>query len=144
MPLEGKVKELSRGMGMKLSLACALSHEPKLLVLDEATAGLDPMMRDEVVGLIRDFMLQDEERAVLMSSHITSDLDKIADVVVCLGGGTCHLRCELHDCLQTLQCPRAVGGRKGAAGAASAPAAPDEVPGEGHARGVIIDAYVPE
>lgn len=87
LPLERKVKELSRGMGMKLTLACALSHAPKLLVLDEATAGLDPMARDEVIDLIRDFMLQDEERAVLIASHITSDLDKVADAIVCLDEG---------------------------------------------------------
>lgn len=87
LPLDRKVKELSRGMGMKLSLACALSHSPKLLVLDEATAGLDPMARDEVIELIRDFMLQDEERVVLMASHITSDLDKVADTIVCLDEG---------------------------------------------------------
>lgn len=87
LPLERKVKELSRGMGMKLTLACALSHAPKLLVLDEATAGLDPMARDEVIDLVRDFMLQDEERAVLMASHITSDLDKVADAIVCIDEG---------------------------------------------------------
>lgn len=82
-----KVKDLSRGMGMKLQLACALSHEPELLVLDEATAGLDPIARDEVLDLLRDYLAADERRSVLLSSHITSDLDKVADRVVCIDGG---------------------------------------------------------
>lgn len=87
LPLDRKVKVLSRGMGMKLTLACALAHTPQLLILDEATAGLDPMMRDEVVSLLREFIAQDEGRAILMSSHITDDLDKIADYIVCLDKG---------------------------------------------------------
>ncbi|MBW3082843.1 ABC transporter ATP-binding protein [Bifidobacterium phasiani] len=80
------VGELSRGMGMKLSLACALAHAPRLLVLDEATAGLDPMARDEALDLLRGFV-EDGSRGVLMSSHITSDLDRIADRVVCIDAG---------------------------------------------------------
>lgn len=86
--LEGrkKVKELSRGMGMKLSLAFALAHEPRLLVLDEATAGLDPLARDEVLGVIREFV-SDDDRGVLVSSHITSDLEKAADRIVCIDAG---------------------------------------------------------
>ena len=81
-----KVKDLSRGMGMKLSLACALSHGARLLVLDEATAGLDPMARDEVLDRLRSFV-EVPGRAVLMSSHITSDLEKTADRVVCIEDG---------------------------------------------------------
>ncbi len=81
------VKALSRGMGMKLSLACALAHRPRLLVLDEATAGLDPIARDEMLGLLRTFVAEDESRAILLSSHITSDLDKIADRVACIDAG---------------------------------------------------------
>ena len=69
-----KVSELSRGMGMKLTLAFALSHNPELLVLDEATAGLDPIARDEVLDLLRDFMAEGG-RGILMSTHITSDLE---------------------------------------------------------------------
>lgn len=87
LPADRKVKGLSRGMGMKLALACALAHSPKLLVLDEATAGLDPIARDEVIEILRDFMLQDEERGILISSHITSDLDKLADIIVCIDAG---------------------------------------------------------
>lgn len=80
------VKELSRGMGMKLMLAFALSHDPKLLILDEATAGLDPMARDEVLDILREFMSV-EGHAILLSTHITSDLEKIADEIVCIDDG---------------------------------------------------------
>lgn len=79
-------KELSRGMGMKLSLAFALAHRPQLLVLDEATAGLDPLARDEVLDLLRQFM-EDGDHGILISTHITSDLEKIADEVVCIDDG---------------------------------------------------------
>lgn len=81
-----RVKELSRGMGMKLNMACALSHRARLLVLDEATAGLDPMARDEVLDILRDFV-GEPGHGILMSSHITSDLERIADRIVCIDGG---------------------------------------------------------
>lgn len=85
-------KALSRGMGMKLGLACALSHHPRVLILDEATAGLDPLARDEVLDMLREFVAAEDERgnpqnAILMSSHITSDLDKIADQIICIDRG---------------------------------------------------------
>ena len=82
-----RVKELSRGMGMKLMLACALSHGADLLILDEATAGLDPMAREEILGILRDFMAGGEGRGILLATHITSDLEHIADYVVCLDAG---------------------------------------------------------
>lgn len=82
-----KVKDLSRGMGMKLQLACALSHNAKLLVLDEATAGLDPMAREELLDELLAFVA-DGQRSVLLSSHITSDLDRAADRVVCIDNGS--------------------------------------------------------
>lgn len=81
-----QVKDLSRGMGMKLSLACALAHDPQVLVLDEATAGLDPMARDEVLDHLREFVAK-PGCAILMSSHITSDLERIADRIVCIDSG---------------------------------------------------------
>lgn len=80
-----RVKDLSRGMGMRLQLACAFAHEPDLLILDEATAGLDPLARDEVLDMLRDWM--SDERGMLISSHITSDLEKIADSVVGIDQG---------------------------------------------------------
>ena len=80
------IKDYSRGMKMKLSIAAALSHGAELLILDEATSGLDPVVRDEVLDLLYDFM-QDESHAVLLSSHITSDLDKIADEITFIHKG---------------------------------------------------------
>lgn len=81
------VKDLSRGMGMKLSLVFALAHHPDLLILDEATAGLDPIARDEILDMLREFMEHDGH-GVLMSSHITTDLEKIADEIVCIDHGS--------------------------------------------------------
>ena len=74
-------------MGMKLQLACALSHNAKLLVLDEATAGLDPMAREELLDELLAFVA-DGQRSVLLSSHITSDLDRTADRVICIDNGS--------------------------------------------------------
>ena len=82
-----KVKSLSRGMGMKLQLACALSHDADLLILDEATAGLDPLARDELLDELRDYASAGD-RGVLLSSHITSDLERIADRVVGIDAGS--------------------------------------------------------
>ncbi len=86
LPQGKKVKELSRGMKMKLSIAAALSHRPRLLVLDEATSGLDPVVRDEILDEFLSF-LSDEDHAILISSHITSDLEKICDYVAYLHKG---------------------------------------------------------
>ena len=81
-----KIKDFSKGMKVKLAFAVALSHGAELLILDEATSGLDPIVRDEVLDLLRDFV-QDEDHAVLVSSHITSDLEKVADYIVFLHKG---------------------------------------------------------
>jgi len=81
-----KFKTLSRGMKMKLGLAVALSHDAKLLLLDEPTSGLDPVMRDQLLDILRDYMVE-ENRSVFFSSHITSDLEKIADYVVYIHRG---------------------------------------------------------
>lgn len=74
------IKTYSKGMTMKLAIAAALSHHPKLLILDEATSGLDPIMRDEILDVFLDFV-QDEKHSILLSSHITSDLEKVADYI---------------------------------------------------------------
>ena len=86
---------LSRGMKMKLGIACALSHKAKLLILDEATSGLDPVVRDEVIDILLDFT-RDEEHSVLISSHIVSDLEKICDYIAFMHKGRLML-CEEKD-----------------------------------------------
>ena len=86
IPFSRKLKTFSKGMKMKLSLAAALSHHPKLLILDEATSGLDPVMRDDILDMFLDFV-QEEDHAILVSSHITSDLEKVADYIVFIHKG---------------------------------------------------------
>ena len=109
LPGDKKVKELSRGMKMKLSIAVALSHRPKLLVLDEATSGLDPVVRDEILDEFLAF-IRDEDHAILISSHITSDLEKICDYVVYLHKGRVTISGAKDELLETygrLSCSKA-------------------------------------
>lgn len=86
LPLNKKVKELSKGMKMKLSIAAALSHDSRILILDEATSGLDPVVRNEILDIFREFV-EDERHAVFISSHITSDIEKIADYIMLIHKG---------------------------------------------------------
>lgn len=86
LPVSKEIKQFSKGMKMKFTIAVALSHNPRLLILDEATSGLDPIVRDEVLDIFLDFV-QDETHAVLVSSHITSDLEKIADYITFIHKG---------------------------------------------------------
>lgn len=86
LPAEKKVKEYSKGMKMKLAITVALSHHPEVLVLDEATGGLDPVVRSEVLDVFLDFM-QDENHAILFSTHITTDLERVADEITFLHEG---------------------------------------------------------
>ncbi len=97
LPMNKKIKEFSRGMKMKLSLAAALAHHPKLLILDEATSGIDPVVRDEILDLFLEF-IQDEQHTILASSHIISDLEKAADYVTFINNGRIVF-CEEKDTL---------------------------------------------
>ena len=97
LPLDKKFKDYSRGMTMKLGIAAALSHHPRLLLLDEATGGLDPMIREELLEVFADFAAE-EGHAVLLSSHIVSDLERICDYIAFLHKGKLAL-CEEKDVL---------------------------------------------
>lgn len=94
-----KVKDLSRGMRMKLMIAVAFSHEAKLLILDEPTSGLDPVARDEFLDILRDY-IEDEEKSVIFSSHITSDIEKIADYITYINNGKIIFTGEKDDFLE--------------------------------------------
>lgn len=86
LPKNKIIKEYSKGMKMKLSIVSAIAHHPRLLILDEATSGLDPIVRSEILDLFLDF-IQDESHAILFSSHITGDLEKVADYVTFIHEG---------------------------------------------------------
>lgn len=99
LPQKKKIGQFSKGMKMKLQIACALSHEAELLVMDEATTGLDPVIRSEILDIFQDY-LQNENHSILMSSHITSDLEKIADSVTFIDKGKILLTGYKDDVLQ--------------------------------------------
>lgn len=108
LPTKKKIGEFSKGMKMKLQIACALSHKAELLVMDEATTGLDPVVRDEILHIFMEY-LQDGERSILMSSHITSDLEKIADSVTFIDKGKLLISGYKDDILEShgiLKCDR--------------------------------------
>ena len=100
VPDQKKFGDYSKGMKMKVGIATAMSHHPKLLILDEATSGLDPVVRDDVLDFLNDFT-RDEDHAVLVSSHIVSDLEKICDYIAFMHQGQLVL-CEEKDRLTEL------------------------------------------
>lgn len=110
LPLDKEIKTLSKGMKMKLCIAVALSHKPKLLILDEATSGLDPVMRDDILDVFLDFV-QDENHSILMSFHITTDLEKVADYITFIHQGKvlfCKTKDELRYKYGIIRCGAAV------------------------------------
>ncbi len=86
LPVKKKLKKFSKGMKMKMQIATALSHNAELLIMDEATTGLDPVVRNEILEMFREYLI-DGDKSILMSSHITSDLEKIADCVTFIDKG---------------------------------------------------------
>lgn len=86
LPKNKKIKELSKGMKMKFSMALALSHQAELLIMDEPTSGLDPVVRSELMDILR-YIIQDESKGIFFSTHITADLDRIADYITFINHG---------------------------------------------------------
>ena len=110
LPEDKKIKDFSKGMKVKLAFAVALSHKAELLILDEATSGLDPVIRDDVLDMLMDFV-QDENHSVLVSSHITSDLEKVADYITFIHKGRLvfsHDKNDLVDHYGIVSCGAAV------------------------------------
>ena len=87
LPTDKLVKDFSSGMKMKLKIAVAISHNPKLLILDEPTSGLDPVVRSEILDIFRKYIEEDESRSILLSTHITTDLEHISDYIVFIDKG---------------------------------------------------------
>ncbi|OUP25823.1 ABC transporter ATP-binding protein [Faecalibacterium sp. An192] len=113
LPTDKEIKGLSKGMKAKLSIAAALGHRPKFLILDEATSGLDPVMRDDMLDVFLEFV-QDEEHSILMSSHITTDLEKVADYITFIHQGQmmfCKSKDELRYRYGVVRCGAAVFGQ---------------------------------
>ena len=110
LPADKRVKDFSKGMKVKLAFAVALSHKAELLILDEATSGLDPIIRDDILDILIDFV-QDENHSVLVSSHIISDLEKVADYITFIHKGRlvfCSLKDDLIDNYGVVSCGASV------------------------------------
>ncbi|KAI4441363.1 ABC transporter ATP-binding protein [Schaedlerella arabinosiphila] len=110
LPLKKKIKDFSRGMKVKLAFAVALSHKAEMLILDEATSGLDPVIRDDILDILIDFV-QDENHSILFSTHITSDLEKVADYITFIHKGKLifsHPKDELIDNYGVVICGAAI------------------------------------
>lgn len=110
LPPDKQIRQFSKGMKMKLAISAALSHHSRLLILDEATSGLDPVTRDELLDLFYEF-IQDEQHSIFMSSHITSDLEKICDYVTYIHKGKlllCQEKDRLLGRMGILKCSEAL------------------------------------
>ncbi len=88
LPDNKMMKDFSSGMKMKLKIATVMAHSPKLLILDEPTSGLDPVVRNEILDIFRSYIEEDETRSILISTHITSDLEHIADYIILIDNGS--------------------------------------------------------
>ena len=100
LPTNKMVKDFSSGMKMKLKIATAISHNPKLLILDEPTSGLDPVVRNEILDIFRKFIEEDEKRAILISTHITTDLEHISDYIIFINKGNLVFKMPTQDLLE--------------------------------------------
>ncbi|PGE40310.1 sodium ABC transporter ATP-binding protein [Bacillus toyonensis] len=95
LPIDAKIKKLSKGMKMKASLAFALSHHAEFIIMDEPTSGLDPVFRREILDILYDLMV-DQDKTIFFSTHITTDLDRIADYIVFIHNGEIEFEKDIH------------------------------------------------
>ena len=100
LPTDKLVKEFSSGMKMKLKIATAISHNPKVLILDEPTSGLDQIVRSEILDIFRKYIEEDEKRSILLSTHITTDLEHISDYIVFIDNGKMLFNLPTSDLLE--------------------------------------------
>lgn len=101
LPADKKIKDYSRGMKTKLAISVALSHHPDLLILDEATSGLDPVVREDILDIFLEF-IQDENHSILISSHTISDLEKIADYITFIHQGSIEFTTSKDELLEDI------------------------------------------
>lgn len=100
LPENKMVKDFSSGMKMKLKIATAISHNPQILILDEPTSGLDPIVRNEILDIFRNFIEEDETRSILISTHITTDLEHISDYIMFIKNGKITLNLPTSEILE--------------------------------------------
>lgn len=100
LPKNKIINTFSTGMKMKLKIITAISHNPKILILDEPTSGLDPVIRSEILDIFREFIAEDEDRSILMSTHITTDLEHISDYIVFINNGEIVFNLPTSDLLE--------------------------------------------
>lgn len=100
LPENKMIKDFSSGMKMKLKIATAISHKPQILILDEPTSGLDPIVRNEILDIFRQFIAEDEKRSILISTHITTDLEHISDYIMFIKNGEITLNIPTSEILE--------------------------------------------
>ena len=100
LPTDKLIKDFSSGMKMKLKIATAISHKPQILILDEPTSGLDPIVRNEILDIFRQFIAEDETRSILVSTHITTDLEHISDYIMFIKNGEITLNLPTSEILE--------------------------------------------